>query len=99
MIYDEGFEVAVDGQTFFAFSKFEFINDPVKGHTNISHCDQTEVGWYHNEDRSQWGCYVARKASAGWDSGAAPAAPDAAAATPAAPDAAAAAPAKASFSW
>merc|ERR1719262_1324527 len=64
MIYDEGFEVAVGGQTFFAFSKFEFVNDPVKGRTNVSHCDQTEVGWYHTEDRSQWGCYFAKKVDA-----------------------------------
>jgi cathepsin C len=63
MIYDEGFEVAIDGLNFFAFSRFEFVNGP-SGRTNVSHCDETQVGWYHNEDRSQWGCYVAKKTGA-----------------------------------
>jgi cathepsin C len=61
MIYDEGFEVAVGDQTFFAFSDFDFVQDPAKGRTNVSHCDQTQIGWYHNTDRSAWGCYVGKK--------------------------------------
>lgn len=61
MIYDEGFEVALGDNVFFAFSKFDWIQDPQKGKTNISHCDATEVGWYRNRDRTQWGCYVAKK--------------------------------------
>jgi len=60
MIYDEGFEVAVGDHVYFAFSKFEMVNG-AHGMTNISHCDQTEVGWYHNKARDQWGCYVGRK--------------------------------------
>jgi hypothetical protein len=60
MIYDEAFEVAVNDMVYLAFSKFEFVNGP-DGKTNVSHCDQTEVGWYHNAARDQWGCYVGRK--------------------------------------
>lgn len=63
MIYDEGFEVVLGDQVFFAFSKFDFIQDPNKGKTNISHCAATEVGWYHDKTRSQWGCYVAKQVS------------------------------------
>jgi cathepsin C len=63
MIYDEGFEVVLGDQVFFAFSKFDFINDPNKGKTNISHCGATEVGWYHDKRRSQWGCYVGKQVS------------------------------------
>lgn len=63
MIYDEGFEVQVGDHTYFAFSKFEMVNSP-HGRTNVSHCDQTEVGWYHNKARDQWGCYVGRKIEA-----------------------------------
>jgi len=62
MIYDEGFEVAVGDQVFFAFSDFEFVQDAVKGRTNVSRCDQTQIGWYHNTDRTSWGCYVGKKA-------------------------------------
>lgn len=54
MIYDEGFEVNVAGQTFFAFSKFK-----TNGFKTYSHCDKTFPGWYHsikNVDK-KWGCY------------------------------------------
>lgn len=64
MIYDEGFEVKVGGQTFFAFSNFTFEKDPknkfAKPH-NVSHCDQTMVGWYQDAKRSKFGCYFAYK--------------------------------------
>jgi cathepsin C len=60
MIYDEGFEVAIGDQVFFAFSKFNFVNHGKK-RTNVSHCDATEVGWYHNKERTAWGCYFGRK--------------------------------------
>merc|ERR1719240_1803003 len=60
MIYDEGFEVNVDGLSFFAFSRFDLFHDHgVK--KNISHCDQTMVGWYHDTHRKNWGCYFGKK--------------------------------------
>lgn len=57
MIYDEGFEVRVSGQSFFAFSNFTF--DAKKA--NTSHCGETMVGWYRNMDRTQFGCYYGVK--------------------------------------
>jgi len=60
MIYDEGFEVAIGDQVFFAFSKFSFVNHGRK-RTNVSHCDETQVGWYHNKERTAWGCYFGKK--------------------------------------
>lgn len=63
MVYDEGFEVAVSGFTYFAFSRFEFVPDPhaENGRRNISHCSETQVGWYHDTARKQWGCYVGKR--------------------------------------
>eukprot|EP00747_Dinoflagellata_sp_TGD_P069002 gnl/TRDRNA2_/TRDRNA2_155944_c3_seq5.p1 gnl/TRDRNA2_/TRDRNA2_155944_c3~~gnl/TRDRNA2_/TRDRNA2_155944_c3_seq5.p1 ORF type:complete len:598 (-),score=129.10 gnl/TRDRNA2_/TRDRNA2_155944_c3_seq5:142-1935(-) len=63
MIYDEGFEVALGDMTYFAFSRFDFVDGP-NGRQNVSHCHETEVGWYHNKERTQWGCYTGRKAGA-----------------------------------
>eukprot|EP00743_Colponemidia_sp_Colp-15_P000359 GILK01000413.1.p1 GENE.GILK01000413.1~~GILK01000413.1.p1 ORF type:complete len:589 (+),score=120.79 GILK01000413.1:68-1768(+) len=59
MVYDEGFEVQTDKMKMFAFSKYEHS----EGKT-ISHCGETLVGWYHNKDTKQWGCYRASKLSA-----------------------------------
>jgi cathepsin C len=50
MIYDEGFEVRVDGMVFFAFSYFD-----LDGTQNTTHCDRTLRGWYREGDR--YGCY------------------------------------------
>jgi len=61
MIYDEGFEVAIGGQVFVAFSYFDFAKDTNGQKTNVSHCDATQVGWYHNVERTQWGCYMGKK--------------------------------------
>lgn len=55
VIYDEGWEVSFGALSFFAFSRFDFV----KG-KNVSQCGATMVGWY-NDDRSEWGCYVAIK--------------------------------------
>lgn len=64
MVYDEGFEVNVDGLSFFAFSNFTFEADATsllgKKH-NVSHCDQTMVGWYENKERTSFGCYYGTK--------------------------------------
>jgi len=59
MVYDEGFEVKVDGMSFFAFSNYTF-NDRSKKH-NVSNCDQTMVGWYQDHQRSKFGCYYGVK--------------------------------------
>jgi len=60
MIYDEAFEVSVDGLSFLGFSRFDVsYKDGVK--TNSSRCGETQLGWYRTADRSQWGCYYAKK--------------------------------------
>lgn len=60
MVYDEGFEVRIEGLRFFAFSRFDLTHENgVK--KNISHCGETLRGWYRNEARTQWGCYHAQK--------------------------------------
>jgi cathepsin C len=64
MVYDEGFEVKLDGHVFFAFNKFDSAG---KGETNFtenakrSHCGETVRGWYRDTSRSMWGCYSAKK--------------------------------------
>jgi len=64
MIYDEGFEVKIDGHVFFAVNKFDLAG---KGNSNFtenaqrSHCGETARGWYRDESRTQWGCYSAKK--------------------------------------
>jgi len=72
MIYDEGFEVNVGGLNFFAFSNFTMEDNvptpaqklsavkPVGKH-NVSHCGDTMVGWYHNEEHTRFGCYYGTK--------------------------------------
>eukprot|EP00746_Dinoflagellata_sp_MGD_P128941 gnl/MRDRNA2_/MRDRNA2_63218_c0_seq1.p1 gnl/MRDRNA2_/MRDRNA2_63218_c0~~gnl/MRDRNA2_/MRDRNA2_63218_c0_seq1.p1 ORF type:complete len:550 (-),score=103.60 gnl/MRDRNA2_/MRDRNA2_63218_c0_seq1:10-1659(-) len=60
MVYDEGFEVRIEGHHFFAFSRFDLTHENgVK--KNVSHCGETLRGWYRNEARTQWGCYHAQK--------------------------------------
>jgi len=64
MIYDEGFEVDIGDLSFFAFSKFDFVPGDDGQRANVSHCDQTQIGWYHDTTRSRWGCYFGRKVMA-----------------------------------
>jgi len=64
MVYDEGFEVNVDGQSFFAFSNFTFEKDaakPLAKPHNVSHCGSTMVGWYRDAQRTKFGCYYGYK--------------------------------------
>lgn len=56
MIYNQGFEVRINGRIFFAFSYYE-----QKGGKVTSFCSTTFGGWYHNADQSDWGCYVGKK--------------------------------------
>merc|ERR1719422_2030005 len=58
MVYDEGFEVNLHNLSFFAFSNFTFTG-PKK--SNVSHCDQTMVGWYSTANRTHFGCYYGER--------------------------------------
>lgn len=60
MVYDEGFEVLVDGLSFFAFSRFEKVGRLGRRH-NVSYCDRTQLGWYRDAARREWGCFFGRK--------------------------------------
>jgi cathepsin C len=59
MIYDEGFEVATAESVFFAFSKFTWTD--ADRQNNVSHCGETQIGWYRDKSRNHWGCYVGKK--------------------------------------
>lgn len=54
MVYDEGFEFTIGDRIFFAFSNFSYHG---RSKQNVSHCDQTVVGWYSNNLRTEFGCY------------------------------------------
>jgi len=60
MVYDEGFNIDTENYSFFAFSRYE----KNKSSTNLnfdSKCFSTLVGWYHNKEKTKWGCYQANK--------------------------------------
>ena len=51
---NQGFEVQVNRAKYFAFSNSTtFPNGTV-----ISECSSTLPGWYHDDDGTNWGCYV-----------------------------------------
>lgn len=60
MIYDEAFEVRVEGLRLFAFSRFDLSYEHGEK-KNTSHCGETLRGWYRDENRTKWGCYHAQK--------------------------------------
>merc|ERR1711871_23647 len=63
-VYDEGFEVKLQGTIYFAFSKYRRQGpDDAEGmHPGyISECAYTLAGWYHNEEATNWGCYFGEK--------------------------------------
>lgn len=65
LIYDEGFEVRIGGRVFFAFFRYEpktkgsFDSSEVSDYDSI--CTETMPGWFHNDDKSGWGCYSGRR--------------------------------------
>lgn len=69
MIYDEGFELMIHDQVFFAFSRYKKVGkfspsntdtEDTPGYKNV--CEKTFIGWYHNKNTNEnWGCYWAEK--------------------------------------
>lgn len=60
MIYDEAFEVNIEGISFLAFSRYD-LSYKNGTRTNTSHCGETQIGWYQSSDRTQFGCYYGKK--------------------------------------
>lgn len=62
MVYDEGFELALDHHKYFAFFHYDIMpgrsisSDEVSDY--VSYCDKTRIGWFHS-DQSKFGCYRA----------------------------------------
>jgi len=63
MVYDEGFSVDFEEYNFFAFSKYTLEKSRKEENViiNKSFCYETTIGWYHNRDKTKWGCYYAVK--------------------------------------
>jgi len=61
MVYDEGFNMDFENYSFFAFSKYSIDKSNHSKTQYNSVCYSTCVGWYHNKDKTKWGCYTAKK--------------------------------------
>lgn len=57
IIYNQGFEVVVDGVKYFAFSNYTVVSKRVA----VSHCSSTLNGWSHRSDGTDWACYYGKK--------------------------------------
>lgn len=59
MVYDEGFDIIIGNQSYFAFSMYTPKPNPVGGNKFNSHCFATLNGWYRIGDN--YGCFYGVK--------------------------------------
>jgi len=59
MVYNQGFEVNVNGRSYFAFSDFSVVSKKEV----VSHCGRTKKGqgWSHDVTVRNWACFVGKK--------------------------------------
>ena len=56
IVYNQGFEVAINYRKYFAFSMYENLNG-----STVNYCDLTFSGWSHDVLGKNWACYYGER--------------------------------------